>query len=469
MLTLNQTAVSDLAPLAALTALQRLDLDQTAVSDLAPLAALTALQRLDLDQTAVSDLAPLAALTALRWLSLTRTAVSDLAPLAALPALQMLSLGHTAVSDLAPLAGLAGLQDLGLDGCQVADLRPIRGLAKLGTNRPPGLSFQDTHATRADGTLARLAGIEETEDRARETLAYLNTLPPWPEPLPWVPPETLPDIAPLAPAPDPVPRIDVGAQGLDLALSLVGEADLADPIKPRLYAMLRDAVAKLLRFGNRYSEVAEPAKKLADLTAVPFADADLLAIHLQLAVLTDVRAADADRPKDEQLDPDCRLALDAVLRIGPGVTMDNADVHALEARLAAYAGTRQPPTVAEGERRVIGAVSDSADLATERLRDAAGQAAKAGEEGRLAGYRRSFNRNIIIALGTVVSGIFGAAEGFVYGEIVLAAAQFLVLHRDAIMATAPAWGQTGYAWLEYILVRAEMILRDARSGNVDKK
>ena len=60
----------------------------------------------------------------------------------------------------------------------MADLRPIRGLAKLGTNRPPGLGFRDTPATRADGTLARLAGIEDTEDRARETLAYLNSLPP---------------------------------------------------------------------------------------------------------------------------------------------------------------------------------------------------------------------------------------------------------------------------------------------------
>ncbi|MFN9090093.1 MAG: hypothetical protein ACK5V0_00920, partial [Alphaproteobacteria bacterium] len=468
-LSLDRTAVSDLAPLSTLTALERLALNQTAVSDLAPLAALTALESLWLRQTAVNDLAPLAALTALRWLSLTRTAVSDLAPLAALPALQMLSLGHTAVSDLAPLAGLAGLQDLGLDGCQVADLRPIRGLAKLGTNRPPGLSFQDTPATRADGTLARLARIEDAEDRARDTLAYLNTLPPWPEPLPWVPPETLPDIAPLPPAPDPVPRIDVGAQGLDLAASPIDATDLADPIKARLYARLPDAVATLLRYGNRYPEVAGPAKALADLTAMPFAEADLLDIHLQLAALTDLRAADPDRPKLEQLDTDCRLALDAVLRIGPGVTLGHPDVDVLEDRLAAYARTRQPATVAEGERRFTGALADRADLATPRLRKVAGEVAQAGDEGRVAGYRRSLSRNVIRALGFVALQLGEAATGAVFGEIVLAAAQFLVQHRDAIMATAPAWGQTGYAWLEYILVRAEVMLREARLGNVDKK
>ena len=57
--------MSDLAPLAKLTGLQRLDLDGTGVSDLAPLAKLTGLQRLDLDDTSVCDLAPLAKLTRL--------------------------------------------------------------------------------------------------------------------------------------------------------------------------------------------------------------------------------------------------------------------------------------------------------------------------------------------------------------------------------------------------------------------
>jgi hypothetical protein len=351
----------------------------------------------------------------------------------------------------------------------VADLRPIRGCAKLGTNGPPGLRFPDTPATKVDGTLARLAGIEDAKDCARETLAYLNTLPPWPEPLPWVPPETLPDIAPSPPAPDPVPRIDVGAQGLDLAASPIDAADLIDPIKARLYARLPDAVATLLRYGNRYPEVAGPAKALADLTAVPFADADLLDIHLQLAALTDLRAADPGRPKLEQIDTDCRLALDAVLRIGPGATLGHPDVDVLEDRLAAYARTRQPATVAEGERQVTGAVADRADLATQRLRNAAGQAARAGDEGRVAGYRSGLSRNVIIALGYVAVELGQAATGHVFDGIVVAAAQFLVQHRDAIMATAPAWGQTGYAWLEYILVRAEVMLHEARSGNVDKR
>ena len=127
--------------------------------------------------------------------------------IATVTALQTLDLTRTAVSDLAPLAGLVDLTDLVLDGCQVADLRPIRGCAKLGTEEPIGLSFRDTLATVADGTLARLARIEDTEGRARETLAYLNTLPPWPEPCT---PRERPDDQPQQPigqASEPVPLV----------------------------------------------------------------------------------------------------------------------------------------------------------------------------------------------------------------------------------------------------------------------
>ena len=56
------TRVSDLAPLAALTALQSLDCSHNYLSDLAPLAALTALQSLNCNGTPISDLQPLLAL-----------------------------------------------------------------------------------------------------------------------------------------------------------------------------------------------------------------------------------------------------------------------------------------------------------------------------------------------------------------------------------------------------------------------
>lgn len=466
-LSLSKSAVTDLGPVARLVALETLYLKQTAVTDLAPIAGLIMLRRLALNQTAITDLAPIASLFRLEFLSLSKSAITDLTPISGLSSLRSLHMRQTLVTDLSPIAKLAGLQQISLDNAKVADLRPIIHLDKLGT-APMGLTYKRTMAAETDGELARLAEIKNHADRARQTLAYLATLPPWPEPLPWVPPQPAPENAPPPPDPDRLPRVDIAPEGLDLAPSPIDPADLSDPIKTRLFARLLDAAAALLRHGNRYPEVAGPARELVTLTSVEFESADLLDIHLQLAALTDVRSADADRPQLERLDPDCRTALDAVLRIGPGVTLGHPDVDALETRLAEYARLRQPATVAEGERRVTGALAEREELATERLRKVAAQVSKAGDEGRLPEYRRGFSRNVIIALGVVASGLTEAAQGYVYGEIAIAAAQFLVVHKDAIMATAPAWGQTGYAWLEYILVRADLILRDAKSRHLNK-
>ena len=180
-LTFTGKNLKDLAPLAGLTALQKLDLQDTPVSDLAPLAGLTALQELYLQDTSVSDLAPLAGLTALQRLYLQDTPVSDLAPLAGLTALQKLYLQDTPVSDLAPLAGLTALQELYLQGTPVSDLAALAGLTAL-----QELYLQDTPVSdlapfagpdRVAGTLPpRDAG--ERPRAARRTDRIAEALPP---------------------------------------------------------------------------------------------------------------------------------------------------------------------------------------------------------------------------------------------------------------------------------------------------
>jgi len=114
--------VSDLGPLAGLSALQSLDCSETQVSDLGPLVGLSALQSLDCAGTQVSDLGPLAGLTALQELRCRGTQVSDLGPLAGLTALQSLDCSQTQVSDLVALAGLTVLQSLNCSDTQVSDL-----------------------------------------------------------------------------------------------------------------------------------------------------------------------------------------------------------------------------------------------------------------------------------------------------------------------------------------------------------
>ena len=129
-LSLDGTAVSNLAPLAGLTALEDLSLNSTAVSDLAPIAGLTALEGLSLNSTAVSDLAPIAGLAALRFLELDNTIVRDLVPIRSLDELIVLSLDQTFVSDLSSLAGKP-LRNLWLANTEVSDLRPLSDLTTL--------------------------------------------------------------------------------------------------------------------------------------------------------------------------------------------------------------------------------------------------------------------------------------------------------------------------------------------------
>lgn len=182
---LNSTRVSDLSPLSALAGLQQLYLDNTLVTDLRNLARLTGLETLALNSTPVSDLEPLTALTELKELSLSHTPVRDLSPLAKLHSLERLNIEHSGVSDLSPLAALTGLKLLSLHGTNVSDLRPIRDLALTSMAGTSGLMFFGTAATRCDPELARLADIVGIRESTTQTLAYLKTLPPWPEPLPW--------------------------------------------------------------------------------------------------------------------------------------------------------------------------------------------------------------------------------------------------------------------------------------------
>ena len=209
------------------------------------IATLKGLRSVELDKTKVSDLTPLAALTGLQTLWLNQTGVSDLAPLAALTWLQDLRLDQTGVSDLGPIAALTGLKNLSLDQTGVSDLRPIRGARLDGDGLWRGLSFADTPATRLDPELARLAAISNDKDRTRQTLAYLNTLPPWPEPLPWLqgegqPAEEAADEPPTA-QPEP-PGRDVRATKEHIA-GLIRHATVTRVTARQLAAQIEGALS----------------------------------------------------------------------------------------------------------------------------------------------------------------------------------------------------------------------------------
>ena len=91
---------------------KKLDLGCWKVSDLSALAGLKNLEEIELSGP-VPDIAPLAALSKLKKVDLSETSNSDLKPLAKLKNLERLDLMSAPVSDLRPLAELKNLERLG--------------------------------------------------------------------------------------------------------------------------------------------------------------------------------------------------------------------------------------------------------------------------------------------------------------------------------------------------------------------
>jgi Leucine-rich repeat (LRR) protein len=363
--------------------------------------------------------------------------------IAILTALRGLSLDQTAVSDLAPLAGLAGLADLVLDGCPVADLRPIRGFAKLGTNRAPGLSFHDTPATRADGTLARLAGIEDPEDRARETLAYLNTLPPWPEPyIPSARPDGAPPQpigkTPEAPKQDPALPLIWGDAGFAFLASRID----GDPVTEAALDDLRVLLEDLRRKGNRHDDLYRLAGEMQDRSAGPIAGLNLVRLHLSYQKLRRVYLGRSSR--SERLDDETETVIASVLEILPGVTLADPGVKVLIDRQDAERAAVVTADKAAAEAGFLGAMQgDDAPFAPE-VKDAAQAIAEPGIDDRLSATRRILSRNGLIAVmqaiavSVITAPITGPIGNFVYE------------HSAEILNLARTMGDDAFYWAQMV-------------------
>jgi internalin A len=467
-LNLDNTQVADLSPIAQFTNLQSLNLNNAQVADLSPIAQLTNLQLLALNNTQVADLSPIlfpiAQPSNLHALYLDNTQVADLAPpLAQLSNLQALHLANTQVADLAPLAQLPNLQTLYLTGTQAADLRPILNFLSLGDGPIGGLWFQGCAATRHDPRLDELSKIEDSDERLTQTPAYLRTLPPWPEPLPWMPPGKRDAQArPDPPDPDPGLPLKTTLDGLiDLDVDPHGPND--DPLVTKSFARLQQAVTALVRHGNQYPELRDIADSLLAQTTGPLAEASLYDIHLDVGALFDLLDGNPNRAMAEQLDADAIVAIQRVTRLGPPLTMNDDLVIAYEEAHARFARQTRSDTVRAGERAVVEAVSKDKDVIGERLRGIAAKAvALPGDEGRTDTTRTLIAKNLVIKVGLVVGAT--AATSLV-GLITVESAKaawaaapgywsFLVTNKDAIMAAAAGWGDQAHVWTADLMARA---------------
>ena len=126
--------ISNLAPLAGLTKLRKLDTIKTDISDISPLAELTNLTRLNLYASRVTDISPLSSLTKLTWLGFRYVnGISDYSPLAGLTNLKHLDLFRNRTSDISMLAGLINLETLILNQNNIVDVSPLASLHNVET------------------------------------------------------------------------------------------------------------------------------------------------------------------------------------------------------------------------------------------------------------------------------------------------------------------------------------------------
>ncbi len=126
--------ISNLAPLAGLKKLRKLDTIKTDISDISPLAGLTNLTRLNLYGSRVTDISPLRSLTKLTWLGFRYVdEISDYSPLAGLTNLKHLDLFRNRTSDISMLAGLINLETLILNENNIVDVSPLTSLQNLET------------------------------------------------------------------------------------------------------------------------------------------------------------------------------------------------------------------------------------------------------------------------------------------------------------------------------------------------
>ncbi len=414
--------------------MQWLRLDNTQVADVTAIAGLSELKMLWLDGSQVTNIHPIADLTALMSLWLSNTNVADITPVERFAKLQSLGLGELQIGDIMPLAGLEALQALDLSGTQVADLRLLRNMAKLGGHKNTGLWFYHTPALR-DPELARLSEIEDDQTRTKETLAYLRTLPPWPEPLPWEVEQT----RKAAPAPDPALPLRVVDGAIDL-LSAPLERPEDDLLRTTLFDELEERVEDLIRISaNQDDGIYREACRLRDRLQGGLSAMEPVRVHLCIEALRR-----AHRQLAPTADRDLAQTLAVVLDIGPGLTLGTKEVTLLLDRIRENQLLRRDQAEIEAETRLAEAIAES-PLAAQQVASIARAAADGSVEDQFSGLRTPLVRNWMLILAT--SGIVQASVQGVVGNASYEALKWLVANADDALIIARFWGEPVLSWL----------------------
>ena len=178
-LELRDTALTTLAPLAALPRLEGLTASGPSLGDSLPCEQLTALTRLSLSDAPLPDLSSLGRCQALQGLEFAHNGAEALPPLPALPALESFGTYGNPITSLAFLGEQPALRYLMVVGARLTDLTSLRDQPKLEL-----LRVLDSGVPGCPGA-ERFSSVETLDcDAAPAPTAVASTPPATPPPTP---------------------------------------------------------------------------------------------------------------------------------------------------------------------------------------------------------------------------------------------------------------------------------------------
>lgn len=353
-----------------------------------------------------------------------------------------LDLTNCPVSDISVLASNSNLEFLDLTHTKVSDLRPIADSHFIFavTDRQKGLHFNNTPATEASEELNRLSEVEDDRERTDKTLAYLRTLPPYPEPLPWEMPQ-----ASTAPSTPPEPELDGTlplTTGDDGRIGFGDTKTTPDPIIEAVIEDVRPLLDALARKGNLHEDVFTLATELKKRCAGEIGDIDLLRLHLSYQKLNRLYLSRESRA--DPFDDELTTTLAAVTELLPGATLGEPKVGELIARQEANRAATTPAVLTARAGKVLEAMEPPDAPFEDDLRDLARSAAQPDQDDRLSGTAMILSRNVVIySLKVVNFGVKATAGGLI--------GYWAVNNYDTLISFALGMGDDVYWWAKAIL------------------
>ena len=163
---INSNAISDLSPLAGLTALTRLDLEGNSITDISALNGLTNLVILGVGDNAISDISALSGLTNLFFVGLWDNLVSDISPLVANTGFgqgEEVIVSENPLSEASINVHIPALQDRGIE-VHFSNLKPA--LVEYVLSLPKGFSLIHVplQVTTVNGVAQTIASVGDLYD-----------------------------------------------------------------------------------------------------------------------------------------------------------------------------------------------------------------------------------------------------------------------------------------------------------------